>query len=383
MPTAQDIIDSAYKLQGSSYRTWYYGASVPMWLDDWAGDPPPVEHLQYYGVMCSDLVNWALEDNGLPAGGGTAAFADYLVNTSDFDPTTPGEPGAIALSPYLSPEVGYQGHIAIYVDEHYLIQALHSPGITDQFTDTESYYWGGDTAFTTYGYLPGVDYSGASSSGGASTDVVDTATQETYPGDTATPQQTAYWMANVASKQYGLPGILPVMTSCVELTAAWTSQGDVKSVSGYLDPVDGCSVGWFQQQADDLGCGTFGWGSRAQILDSNYALKRFCEEAAKLKGQYGEYDPDQLGQWCQAVQRSGVPNAYRDKGYPMAQDLLSGWTPSTNGGVSTAIANSQQLPNWFGVGKDGVVRLGGDWSEGWLSQDTNGNLQYHAEYQKG
>jgi hypothetical protein len=47
MPTAQDIVDSAYKLQGSSYRTWDYGASVPMWLDDWAGDPPPVEHLRY------------------------------------------------------------------------------------------------------------------------------------------------------------------------------------------------------------------------------------------------------------------------------------------------------------------------------------------------
>ena len=66
----------------------------------------------------------------------------------------------------------------------------------------------------------------------------------------------------------------------------------------------------------------------------------------------------------------------------MAKDLLSGWTPSTNGGVSTAIANFQQLPNWFGVGKDGVVRLGGDWTEGWLSQDTGGNLKYHAEYQK-
>lgn len=158
MVTGQDIVDSAYKLLGSSYRTWYYGASIPMWLDDNAGDPPPLEHLQYYGVMCSDLVNWALEDNGLPPGGGTAAFADYLVNTSDFDPNSPGEPGAICLSPYQSPVVGQQGHIAIYVGDHYLIQALHTPGITDQFTDTESYYWGGDTVFTTYGYLPGVTY---------------------------------------------------------------------------------------------------------------------------------------------------------------------------------------------------------------------------------
>jgi hypothetical protein len=165
------------------------------------------------------------------------------------------------------------------------------------------------------------------------------------------------------------------MTSCVELTQGFTGPGDVKNVPGYLNPVDGCSVGWFQQQADDLGCGTFGWGTRAQILDANYALKRFCEEAAKLKGQYDENDPDQLGQWCQAVQRSGVPNAYRDKGYPMAKVLLTDWTPSKNGDVTVP-------SNWFGVGKDGMVRLGGDWSQGWLGHDTNGDLKYHAEYQK-
>jgi len=159
--SAQDIVDSAYKLKGSPYRTWYYGASIPMWLSDNAGDPPPLTDLQYYGVMCSDLVNWALEDNGFPACGGTAAFADYLVNTSDFDPSTPGVPGAIALAPYQSPAVGSQGHIAIYVDEHTLIQALHTNGVTDQFTDAETYAWGGDTAFTTYGFLPNVDYSAA------------------------------------------------------------------------------------------------------------------------------------------------------------------------------------------------------------------------------
>jgi hypothetical protein len=374
MVTPQDIVNSAYKLKGACYRTWYYGASIPMWTDDNAGDPPPLAHLQYYGVMCSDLVNWALQDNGLPPGGGTAAFADYLVNTSDFDPTTPGVPGAIALSPYQSPVVGQQGHIAIYVDEHYLIQALHTPGITDQFTDAESYSWGGDTTFTTYGFLPGVDYSNGSNVD-SGTHQVASATQDTYPGDTATPKDTASWMANVAYKQYGLPGILPVMTSCVELTQAFTGPGDVKDIPGYLNPVDGCSVGWFQQQADGLGCGTFGWGTKTQILDANYTLKRFCEEAAKLKGQYAENDPNQLGQWCQAVQRSGVPNAYRDKGYPIAKVLLSEWTPSKNGAVTTS-------PNWFGVGKDGVVRIGGDWSQGWLGQDTDGYIKYHAEYQK-
>ena len=46
----------------------------------------------------------------------------------------------------------------------------------------------------------------------------------TYPGDLANPEDVARWMAEVAKDEYGLPGILPVMTSCVELTAAWTVQ---------------------------------------------------------------------------------------------------------------------------------------------------------------
>lgn len=115
------------------------------------------------------------------------------------------------------------------------------------------------------------------------------------------------------------------MTSCVELTDAWTLPGDVKNVTGYLSPVDGCSVGYFQQQADDLGCGFFGWGTRKQCIDAEYALKRFCEEAARLKDwewNKDTTDPILLGQWCQAVQRSAVPDAYKDKGYPLAKQLL-------------------------------------------------------------
>jgi hypothetical protein len=49
------------------------------------------------------------------------------------------------------------------VDEHKLIQALTfngtpQPGITDEYDDYTTYSWGGDTLFTRYGFLPGVDY---------------------------------------------------------------------------------------------------------------------------------------------------------------------------------------------------------------------------------
>lgn len=150
-----------------------------------------------------------------------------------------------------------------------------------------------------------------------------------YPGDLAEPTVVAKWMANVAENEYGLPGILPVMTSCVELTAAWTSLGDVKDVTGYLYPVDGCSVGYFQQQADDLGCGYFGWGTRDQLIDATYALRRFCDVAAKYKGKFGK-DPASLGAWCQEVQRSAYPDRYEGRGYPLAKNILAGSQDTTS-----------------------------------------------------
>lgn len=164
----------------------------------------------------------------------------------------------------------------------------------------------------------------------------------TYPGDTADPKDVARWMAEAAREDYGLPGILPVMTSCVEMTAAWTGPGDVKDISGYLDPVDHCSVGYFQQQADDLWCGTFGWGTKKQLTDATYALNRFCEEAAKLKDEewnVNTTDPDSLGRWCQAVQRSAFPDAYRDKGYPLAAELLA----VTNGNGGDVAVTGQDI----------------------------------------
>src|ERR671917_187815 len=97
MASAHDIIRAAQTLQGAPYRQWQPGNSIPMWLDDGMGDPPPAWHLQNVGVMGADLLNYALQVNGLPPGGGTGTFADYLVDKYDFDPSSPAQPGAIAL----------------------------------------------------------------------------------------------------------------------------------------------------------------------------------------------------------------------------------------------------------------------------------------------
>src|SRR5215212_7195494 len=120
--TAQDIVNSASKLLEAPFRTWHEGMSIPLWLDDHMGDPPPVAHLKSVGVSASDLVNFALEDNELEAGGGLLSFADFLVRTSKFDPESPGQAGAIAFRPFES--MDQPGHIAIYMNGHTLIQAL-------------------------------------------------------------------------------------------------------------------------------------------------------------------------------------------------------------------------------------------------------------------
>jgi len=189
----------------------------------------------------------------------------------------------------------------------------------------------------------------------------------TYPGDLANPEDVARWMAQVAKDEFGLPGILPVMTSCVELTAAWTGPGDVKTVPGYLGAVDFDSLGYFQQRP------SMGWGKPAQLTDANYALRAFCRAAAKFKDwEWNEDTTDAglLGMWCQAVQRSAFPDAYRDKGYPMASKLLQASAP----------------PGTLGPGAGWPQRKIGPDKDGWIVDlktkeyiSTAPNITYRAD----
>ena len=159
MVSVQNIVGTASTLHGARYRQ-YNGGSIPMWLDDGMGDPPPAWHLKNVGVMGADLVNFALQVNGLPPGGGTGTFADYLVDKYDFDPSSPAQPGAIALRPYQGPQD--DGSIALYVGPHQVIQSIPSEGVTDRYTDEQTYSWASQGypryGFPIYGFLPGVSY---------------------------------------------------------------------------------------------------------------------------------------------------------------------------------------------------------------------------------
>lgn len=160
--TADDIVNSAANLLGSPYREWYAGASIPMWLDDGYGATPdslpPVSYFQQNGVWCSDLINYALIYNGLPHIESTDNNWKYLLHQTEFDPNTPGQTGAVAYQPYISDAIGYQGHIALYWNEYYLIQSIPGYFVTKEYTDRQTYWMGSNTAFTVYGFLPGVEY---------------------------------------------------------------------------------------------------------------------------------------------------------------------------------------------------------------------------------
>jgi hypothetical protein len=176
MVSADDIVQAAYDLLGVPYRPWRSGNSIPMWLDDGpymdaflnAGHDIGLDglrrHLFQVGVMGSDLIHYALIANrlyetGLDSGG-TGTFGKYLTNTLNFDPDSPGQRGAIALRPYQGPHD--DGSIALYVGPHQLIQSIPSEGVTDRYTDQQTYSWASQGwpryRFTIYGFLPGVRY---------------------------------------------------------------------------------------------------------------------------------------------------------------------------------------------------------------------------------
>jgi hypothetical protein len=154
--TAYEIVASAEKLLGVKYRHWYEGDSIPMWEDDgYTEYVPDRSYFDRKGVECSDLINYALWDNGLDGITGTLNAWRYLEDQQPFNYYTPGQQGYVAYRPMTDMN---QGHIALYWDDRYLIQALVSYGVTYDFTDQATYDLGVDTEFTIYAKLPGVEY---------------------------------------------------------------------------------------------------------------------------------------------------------------------------------------------------------------------------------
>jgi hypothetical protein len=195
-----------------------------------------------------------------------------------------------------------------------------------------------------------------------------------YPGNNSSVQALAEYCGAVALDR-GLPQVLPVMASVPELTAAWTSEGNLEDVPGYLDNVDACSVGLWQQQADDLGCGEFGWGLREELIQVPFALGRFLDVALEMSGgerHKGATDPAILGEWCADVQRplESLRYKYEKIGYPLAVQLLG--EPGVVVDEWPQVAFSATAQAWaYLAGTQKFLRgpAGGTWktdANGWL-----------------
>jgi cell wall-associated NlpC family hydrolase len=163
MVKGSEIVAAARQLIGVPYVWWQEGDPIPMWSYDYPYTNPPVQEMWNRYVMCSDLVNWARQECGLAAIGGTPAYYDFLMGggtAEAFDPTTPGVPGAICVNPGIW-RGGYgQGHVAIYTDEHTLIEATDGTGsfagVNEGEQDYDSHQWAG---YWLYGLMSDVDYS--------------------------------------------------------------------------------------------------------------------------------------------------------------------------------------------------------------------------------
>lgn len=301
------------------------GGPYAQWSGEWPPSPGPpfymdsgdysYAYIQKWGSNCSGQMNIPLWWVGLEAVGGTLAWEEFLRAGGWFETFVPDKqyPKGTFLVQSYGGGLGAEGHIAV-VSHHdqWIVQADTYRGINEAVTVMHQHYY---TPWDYAGFHP--QMLPPEAGGGGKAD------EDGYPGDLADPDVVARWMARVAYEEYGLPPVLPVMCSYVELTGAWTGPGDVKSVPGYLNNLDWDSYGYFQQRP------SMGWGSWEQVTNADYALRKFCQVAYDESGgswNKNQTNPHILGEWCQYVQRSGHPNAYRDKGYPAAMKLIHGWS---------------------------------------------------------
>lgn len=318
-------IEAGRECIGAPYIFWGGGA-LEEWEPMYTNSPGlTADYVRANGVNCSGLINvlrrFALGDD-VPFMG-TEAYADFINPWEAWDPNKYYPRGTLLLERYI--EGVSEGHIAIIVEEDQTILQSTSwyggtfPGVTEDRTSWDQAVY---TPWDWAGFMPDLlPPEGGGPLGQGNGDGTVQVTGK-YPGDRASPLELAGWMDYVSKNEFDIEGILPVTCSATELTTAWTGPGDVNDIPGYSTYNDGWSLGYFQQQVGIWDGGQPGIGAtREQILDPEWSLRSFLTVAKQYEGQY-DYSPAGMGEWCQAVQRSGVPDAYLERGYPIAKELI-------------------------------------------------------------
>ena len=165
-PTAGELVAALRQLSNGQanidYVWWQEGDPIPMWSYTFPSGPPTINWLRLNGIMCSDAINYARQVCGLPPIGGTPAYYDWMQANGaiDYDPDTPGVPGALIVNPGVWRGGQGQGHIAMYTGEHRIIQSSDGQGayqgVHEEEMDYESDDWWSPWL---YGLMPDVDYS--------------------------------------------------------------------------------------------------------------------------------------------------------------------------------------------------------------------------------
>jgi hypothetical protein len=305
-----DMIVAGRSVIGTTYGWWGGGAleaAEPMFMEDGYS----AEYVRATSINCAGLINWMAEQGGglrSELKGGTYHYGNLIYPWEVFDPSRWYPVGSVPVQRYR--EGVSEGHVGMICRPNQLmLQSDTQNGVNELKTAAEQHEY---TPFDWIGWLPGVPAADGLPGPLGGTLL---AGVEGYPGDTATPEETAAWMGRVAKEIYGLPPELPVMCSLVELSQAWSGPGDVKDVPGYLYAVDHDSLGWFQQRPSQ------GWGTPEQLTDAEYALAKFLDAALKAEPSPRPTDAEGLGAWIQSVQVSAFPDRY-SRQYDRARALL-------------------------------------------------------------
>ncbi|MGB0872832.1 MAG: hypothetical protein ACPGYP_06815 [Solirubrobacterales bacterium] len=157
-----------------------------------------------------------------------------------------------------------------------------------------------------------------------------------YPGDDATKEQHANWMANGAVVR-GIPGELPVMAALVESGLKNLNYGDRDS------------VGFFQMRTSIWNKGEY----KGYLQKPNLQLKWFTDTAAKVRLQYiiagrpdPANDPASYGVWIADVERPAAQYRGRyQKRLGEARALVAATCPNLQKQDPNALRVYVSIPN--------------------------------------
>lgn len=169
-----------------------------------------------------------------------------------------------------------------------------------------------------------------------------------YPGDSASGQSFANWMANgaLAAK---IPGELPVMAALVESGLENLNHGDADS------------VGFFQMRTSIWNTGVY----KGYLKKPALQLKWFIDQATAVRASYiknGKADPatatSRYGVWIADIERPA--SQYRGRYQPRlkeAQDLISQTCPNLVGVNVLAPTSSLSIKRKQHPGRTGAIAV--------------------------